>query len=266
MTESLPIPAAPAEVPEGDAPLPVLPPTDPLPEAPEPIAVPTDAPAVTDSVESEPAGDPLVELHAAVLQLVAASEKHHQRAAHRESVIDNLHAELEKLRTGERRATVRPLLVAMARLRDDLVKQSSELPDDFDTTRAQNLLYSFADSIEITLEDFGVATYRPEPGDEFDPRRHKAVTSEPTSDGELVRTVAGVRKDGYQDIEAGVTLAQAEVTVYVQAPEPLAAEASESASPASGSVDGAPMTACPTAETTEAPAATPETPIGPSVG
>ena len=168
-----------------------------------------------DPVESVETADPIVGLSQAVSRLAAESEKYHRRATHREAVIDTLHSELETLRTGERRGTVRPLLVAVARVRDDLLRQAGELPADFDAQRGERLLRSFADSVEITLEDFGVATFAPAAGDEFDPRSHKAVRSEPTTDASLVRRIAEVRRDGYIDVEAAVTLIQAEVVVYV---------------------------------------------------
>jgi molecular chaperone GrpE (heat shock protein) len=264
MTEPFDSLALPIESPVANAPLPVLPRTDDLPVTPDQVSAGNGAPSTADPVVSGPAPNPLAELQAAVLRLVAESEKHNQRAAHRESVIDKLHAEVEKLRTGERRGTVRPLLVAVARLRDDLVKQGSGLPADFDAPRAKRLLHSFADSIEITLEDFGVATYTPKVGDDFDPRRHKAVASEPISDAQSVRTVAGVRKAGYEDIEAGVTLAQAEVTVYVDAPEQPAegfATASEQLAP---DIDE-PSTAVPILDTADVPPVTSETATTPTV-
>lgn len=208
-----------------------------------------------------PEADPLGELTAAVTQLVAESEKHHARASHRETVIDNLHAELEKLRSGERRGTVRPLLVSVARIRDDLMRQATELPGDFDAVRAQKLLQSFADSIEILLDDYGVSTCTPAVGDGFDARRHKAVSSTPTADAALVKTIASVRRDGYQDVEAGVLLTLAEVVVYVEtpatapspaaaapvpAPEPPVAEAADEVPAAQ-----APMATAPTSDEAE---------------
>ena len=193
--------------------------------APAPVAADESSEEPADPVSKCPeqetptaAADPIAELTATVMQLVTESEKHHARAAHREAVIDNLHAELEKLRTGERRGTVRPLLMSVARIRDDLMRQAAELPSEFDAVRAQRLLQSFADSIEIVLDDYGVSTCTPAVGDEFDARRHKAVSSTPTADAALVRTIASVRRDGYQDVEAEVSLKQAEVVVYVEAP------------------------------------------------
>jgi molecular chaperone GrpE (heat shock protein) len=226
--------------------------------AAEPVA--SDEPgasADSDSVQegpTAPTADPIGDLTAAVTQLVTESEKHHARAAHRETVIDNLHAEVEKLRTGERRGTIRPLLMSVARIRDDLMRQAADLPGDFDAVRAQKLLHSFADSIEIVLDDYGVSTATPAVGDEFDARRHKAVSSTPTADVALVRTIASVRRDGYQDIEAGVSLKQAEVVVYVEAPvtvtEPAAADPVAAPKP-----PVAPAADAPLAEAADAPAA-----------
>ncbi len=101
-----------------------------------------------------------------------------------------------------------------------MLKQATSLPEEFDASRAQKLLRSFADSIEITLGDFGVGIYTPDLGGEYDPRCHKAVSSAPTADPALVRRIADVRKDGYQDTEIGAPLTQAEVIVYVAAPAP----------------------------------------------
>jgi molecular chaperone GrpE len=208
------------EVPDSESPSPVL-------------GVPADA-ASPDDVEASAAGEPaeptsersstvvasgvLSEIRATMARLVAESEKHHRRATHREAVIDNLHAELERLRSADRRGAVHPLLVALSRVRNDLLRQSAELPADFDATRARKLLRSFADSIEITLEDFGIAACAPRAGDEFDARRHRAVTAVPSADPALARRIATVMADGYQDVQAGAPLTQAQVAVYVAAP------------------------------------------------
>lgn len=225
--------------------------TAPLVESDDAAASASEDPVVKESVAES---DPLADLTATVAQLAAETAKHHQRATHRESVIDNLHSELETLRTGERRGTVRPLLVAIARVRDDLLRQAEELPTDFDATRAQKLLTSYADSLEITLEDYGVATYRPDVGDEFDPRRHKAVSSLPTSDPSLVRRVASVKRDGYLDVEAGLSLTQSGVIVYVGQ---TGAQADPAADVSEAPAAAAPGLTAPVAERTpdDAPAA-----------
>ncbi|MGI3781014.1 MAG: nucleotide exchange factor GrpE [Janthinobacterium lividum] len=185
--------------------------------AERPVAAVGEIPAPAPQAETP---DPIAELTAAVYSLTAEVEKHHDRAKHREGVIDNLHAEAERLRIGERRGAVRPLLVELARLRDDLQRQTTVLPAEIDRDWTRRLLLSFADTIEVTLEDYGIAIDTPKQGDDFNVRQHKVVASAQTDDPALVRKIADVRRDGYRDIEVDIPIAQAGVTVYVAAPTP----------------------------------------------
>jgi len=161
--------------------------------------------------------DALAASTAAVQQLAEDSRKYHARAEHREGVIDRMHAELEQLRRGERRSMLRPLLTEVCRLRDDLLRQAAQLPDDFGPDQAASLLRSYADSMEIALADNGVVIYQPEPSEAFAPRSQRAVGKTPTEDGVLVGCVATVRKSGYRDLETDLSISAAEVTVYVPA-------------------------------------------------
>src|ERR1019366_704802 len=150
--------------------------------------------------EADPAGPTmalLAEISVAVRELADSSEHYHTRAEHRESVIDHQRSEVDRLRRGERRGLLRPLLVEICRLRNDLLRQAGELPGDFDAERAALLLQSYAESIEITLENSGVRTFAPDSGDPFDPRMHRRVGGEPTDDPALAGRVANVRRDGY---------------------------------------------------------------------
>ena len=114
-------------------------------------------------------------------RLAASSERYHARAEQREGVIDHLRSEVDRLRRGERRGLLRPLLVEICRLRNDLLRQAEDLPGDFDAERARLLLRSYAESIELALEDNGVATFAPEQGDRFVPRLHRRVGGESSS-------------------------------------------------------------------------------------
>jgi molecular chaperone GrpE (heat shock protein) len=156
----------------------------------------------------------IAEISVAVQKLADSSERYHARAEQRESVIDHLRSELDLLRRGERRGLLRPVLAEMCRLRDDLLKQAATLPADFDAAKAAGLLRSYAETIELTLESNGVITYAPDSGDPFNPRMHRRVSGEPTTDPALAGHVAGLSRDGYLDIEANSPIAPAEVTVY----------------------------------------------------
>lgn len=164
-------------------------------------------------------------LDAAIDRISTELRKHHDRASHREAVIDSLHAEVELLRRGERRALLRPMLAATARLHDDLVHQAGSLPDDFDAHGAARLLQSFADSVELMLDDYGVRIEVPELGADFDARRHRTIGKTITSNAEQANKVAEARRGTYFDSESGSVLAHAEVVVFAYEPEAPDSEA-----------------------------------------
>jgi molecular chaperone GrpE (heat shock protein) len=159
----------------------------------------------------------LVTIAETMERLAASSERYHARAEQRESVIDHLRSEVDRLRQGERRSLLRPLLVEICRLRNDLLRQAEDLPGDFDADRARLLLRSYADSIELALEDNGVATFTPENGDQFEPRLHRRVGGEPASDPGLAGHVARVRRGGYLDLDTNTPVAPAEVVLFTGA-------------------------------------------------
>jgi molecular chaperone GrpE (heat shock protein) len=148
-----------------------------------------------------------------------------------------MHGELEQLRRGERRSLLRPVVTEVCRLRDDLLRQADTLPADFDQKRAADLLRSYADSLEFTLDDNGITTFAPEAGEAFQARLHKVASKVPTRDGALVGTIAAVVSPGYRDVEADAVIAGARVVVYVadaSAPEPVQAVVPDADDPAAG--------------------------------
>lgn len=194
---------------------------------PDPVApgVPSNENAAPDDREQGDHGqatetdetDPVVlltEISAAVRQLTDSSERYHLRAEQREAVIDHQRDEVDRLRRGERRGLLRPLLVETCRLRNDLLRQAGELPADFDAERAALLLRSYAESVEITLENSGARTFAPELGDPFDPRMHRRVGGQPPEDPALAGRIASVSRDGYLDVDSNSPLAPAEVVVF----------------------------------------------------
>ncbi|HMD94886.1 MAG TPA: nucleotide exchange factor GrpE [Trebonia sp.] len=159
----------------------------------------------------------LTEISATVREVADLSQRYHVRAEQREGVIDFLRSELDMLRRGERRGLLRPVLADLCRLRGDLLSQAAALPADFDAAKAADLLRSYAETIELTLESNGVITYVPDGDDRFDPRLHRRVGAEPAADPALAGRIAAVRRDGYLDIEANSPIAPAEVTVFAPA-------------------------------------------------
>jgi molecular chaperone GrpE (heat shock protein) len=180
-------------------------------ESPDPVVATAD-PVAAESAETT--AERLAGISEAVREVATASERYHARAEQREAVIDQLLAETDRLRRGERRGLLRPLLVQICRLRNDLLRQAEDLPGDFDAERARVLLRSYAESVELTLEDNGVVTFAPSEGDVFEPRMHRRVGSEPATDPAVAGHVARVTRHGYLDVDANNVIAPAEVVLF----------------------------------------------------
>ncbi len=215
---AIPEPEARVREPEAAIPEPEAAVREPEAGTQETGGLPADAGALDSAngsgLPAEPSAALMAEISVAVRDLADSSRRYHARAEQREVVIDHLRDEVDRLRRGERRGLLRPLLADMCRLRDDLLKQAATLPAEFDAAKAAALLRSYAESIEITLESSGVITYTPDGGDSFNPRLHRRVSGEPTAEPALAGHIAAIRRDGYLDIEANSPIAQAEVTVY----------------------------------------------------
>jgi molecular chaperone GrpE len=184
-----------------------------------------------DGVPADRARAQLDLICAGVQDLADSARRYHARAEQREAVIDHLRAEVDRLRRGERRGLLRPLLVEVCRLRDDLLRSAGDLPADFNAERASRLLLSYAESVALALENNGVVAYEAEPGTEFDPRRHRRAGSEGTAEPALAGRIASTRRSGYLDVDAGAPISPAEVAVFTVtvssgpvAPEPTSTQ------------------------------------------
>lgn len=152
----------------------------------------------------------------AVAELVEQMKEHHARAAARERVIDNLHAEVERLRAGERSSALRPVVVDLQNLRSDLLAQAAALPSEVSGKSVADLLESFALSAELALQRCGVRPVRPEPGQVFSPREHRAVKFVPAAEPGRDGRIAAVACEGYLDTTTERVTAPARVHVYRQ--------------------------------------------------
>lgn len=149
--------------------------------------------------------------HVADLRQVMAA--HQDRAAAQERVIERLHEENERLRSGERLLLLRPVLTDLLRLRNDLLRQAGTLPELMPTEHVSELLESFAYSVEMALGRCGVEVLRPEGDAPFDPSTQRASRVVDAPSPELDGTVAAVLGDGYLDTVTGRALATATVVV-----------------------------------------------------
>nr|WP_221381711.1 nucleotide exchange factor GrpE [Actinoplanes polyasparticus] len=183
-------------------------------------AVATEEPAGAagpEPVAAEPAPDlgaRLTELAVAVAELQQEVRAADERSAARESMIERLHEDNQKLRAGERRLLLMPVLTDLQRLRNDLLRQAGAVGNGLDAGEVAGLLGSYAQSLELTLERGGVAPIRPAAGDAFDPARHRPDGVLPAPRPEDHDRIAAVLSDGYLDTTSGRALTPATVRVH----------------------------------------------------
>lgn len=156
---------------------------------------------------------PVTALADTVSRLAEEIHAYHARAEARERVIDQLHAEIDRLRTGEQGLLLRPVITDLQKLRGELIRQAGALPAELGKEQVAELLESFALSVETALERCGCTAVRPEVGAEFSAREHRAVKLVPAPSPAEDETIAEVVADGYLDTRTNRIAVPAKVHV-----------------------------------------------------
>ncbi|WP_224401683.1 nucleotide exchange factor GrpE [Pseudonocardia sp. ICBG1034] len=180
-----------------------------------------------DRTTQDPVADLIERIETTLAGTARALQDGAERAAARERVIDRQHAEIERLKAVERIGVMRPVIVELGRLRNDLRRQARSLRPDTTVERFASLLESFADSVADTLEGCGAEPLVVEPGSPFVAQRHRVASVLPTADPSLDATVADVVADGYAETDSGKVVAPARVVLHR-----LTEPAAEGATPA----------------------------------
>ncbi|MFI0483421.1 nucleotide exchange factor GrpE [Actinomadura sp. 9N215] len=152
----------------------------------------------------------------ALTGLAARLDREHERAAHREAVIDRLHEENQRLRRGELQSMLEPVRAALYRLHDQARRESGRLAapglaDPPDPRGTALLLAAVADDVADALARLGVERFTVEPGAPYDAARHRPVAVTPVDDPLRDGTVTGVESDGFE--QSGKVLRKAAVSV-----------------------------------------------------
>ena len=122
----------------------------------------------------------------------------------REKVVDRLHAELQEYKQGLILGILRPVFIDLIQLHDDIGKMagsSATYPEtnEFspEVRRLVGLILGYQQAIEDILDRQGVETFT-QPDAAFDPRRQRALSTTPTDDPSLNKTVATRVRPGFQ--------------------------------------------------------------------
>ena len=214
-----PVPSvAPIELDEPDEPI-ILTPDRPDQELAEPIGdldAPVEFPDV-DPTEPLPPADPggLMDLLKTLETglgrkldaLRTAFDREIRAESTREKVVDRLHAELQEYKQGLILGILRPVFIDLIQLHDDIGKMAGSSTVDSDTDEANpearrlvGLILGYQQAIEDILSRQGVETFT-QPDATFDPRRQRALSTAPTDDPALNKTVATRVRPGFQTVD-----------------------------------------------------------------
>jgi len=151
-----------------------------------------------------PAGDGtvpglLAELAGRLHEMEERLGEFHQRAAHREGIINRLHEENQRLHDGFGRMLLEPMVADLIRLYDQLEREAVRLETDGQDNR---LMRSFAEDVAEILDRCGFEVFSAEVGDPFERGRHRPVESVACDDESRHNTVAEVVAVGFFDRDA----------------------------------------------------------------
>jgi molecular chaperone GrpE (heat shock protein) len=173
-----------------------------MPVDPDPPTDGTGSPPSGDEPGSRPAGEScpqmaasLQDIRSLLAGLTETVGREHERAAHRERVIDRLHEDNQRLRHGELQAALEPVRAALYRLYD-LVRREAER-EMVDAAHTPRLLAAIADELAEVLARTGVERMPVEAGEAFDPARHRPAGTEDVDNAGLDGTIAKVQRAGF---------------------------------------------------------------------
>jgi molecular chaperone GrpE len=174
--------------------------TGPDQAGPEPAAA-EEAQAPAEVMPEVGAGPALFgELAGRLDKVEAQLTEFHRRSAHRESVIDRLHEDNQRLRGGFARIILEPVVTDLIRLHDQLVREVRRLEAAGQDAR---LLWSFAEDVTAILDRCGIEVFSAEPGDPFERERHRPLAVVTCDDESRHNTVAEVVAVGFLERDSG---------------------------------------------------------------
>jgi molecular chaperone GrpE (heat shock protein) len=143
----------------------------------------------------------------------------------RETVIDKLHQENQRLKQGELQQALLPILRDLIRLYDDLNITAVKYADPAAAAGGEkyvNDLYCYRETVADILYRHGVEKIEVTPGEDFNSKEHKAVAAAPVAEQEQDRKISRVVRDGFRIETKIIRSVEVEVLRY-KTPEVAAA-------------------------------------------
>ena len=173
------------------------------------------------SAEESPAHDASADLAArvedGVNRILEAFEEKLKYDASKQQTVDRLYTELQGYRTGLVAQAARPFIFGMIRHHVEIGKLLAAVrdaaADEMSAAKFCQLLESLQEDVEEVLGENGVAAYRAEVSDAFDPVRQTVVgKAKPTTEEDRSGTVAACLGPGFE--HEGRILVKARVSAY----------------------------------------------------
>ncbi|MGJ6967794.1 nucleotide exchange factor GrpE [Streptosporangium sp. G11] len=149
----------------------------------------------TPEVPAPPGADEVLE---ALTHLAEQVAREHERAAHREQIIDRLHAENQELRHGLLQEALTPVRAGLYRLYDSVHREAARWrgPKTPSAEHVGALLEAITEEVAEVLARTGAERVEAAPGDPYDTALHRPVRTEPVEAGRDGLVVA-VLADGF---------------------------------------------------------------------
>jgi molecular chaperone GrpE (heat shock protein) len=174
-----------------------------------------------ESRRTDPEPDPAGQAVAAALdrlteEVRARFKDDHDRAVHREQVIDRLFEENRALRHGLLQEALAPVQAGLYRLYDLACREAARLRGaPGDEGRFGSLLEAIAAEVAEVLARTGAELIEAGPGDPYDPARHRATGTAPGPGGQVVAVAAAGFRQGERilrkaDVVVGVAAGRAD--------------------------------------------------------
>jgi molecular chaperone GrpE (heat shock protein) len=149
------------------------------------------------------------------------SAEYHLRAAHRETVIDRLHQESQKLRDEARGLVFDPITADLIRLYDSLRRDAERLAEGGvgADQGIVKLIVSYAEDVELILDRCGLEPFTAAPGESFRLGEHSVVATIETGAQDRENTIAEVTAIGFRERVTGQVKRPVRARFY-RLPEP----------------------------------------------
>lgn len=143
--------------------------------------------------------EPLLLLAERMDELTATLAEANRISRERERIIDRLHDENQKMRSGEVQQMIDPVLRDLVRLYDELIRTTDSYAQRNEALMQEVLRdwRFFAEMVADILYRQGIERMETKAGDPFDPMQHRACAAVPAPEQARDRTIARLVRTGF---------------------------------------------------------------------